>query len=39
MYTAITSMYDVCIAANLTQNRYEVLKCGFGQIPGRGVFV
>ena len=37
MYTAITSMYDVCLAANLTQNRYEVLKCGFGQIPGRGV--
>ena len=37
MYTAITAMYDVCIAANLTQNRYEVLKCGFGQIPGRGV--
>lgn len=37
MYTAITSMYDVCIAANLTRNSYEVLKCGFGQIPGRGV--
>lgn len=37
MYTAITSMYDVCIAGNLTRNTYEVLKCGFGQIPGRGV--
>lgn len=37
MYTAITSTYDVCIAANLTRNTYEVLKCGFGQIPGRGV--
>lgn len=37
MYAAITAMYDVCIAANLTKNTYEVLKCGFGQIPGRGV--
>ena len=37
MYTAITAMYDVCIAVNLTRNSYEVLKCGFGQIPGRGV--
>lgn len=37
MYTAITSMYDVCIAANLTRDTYEVLKCGIGQIPGRGV--